>query len=791
MKQRHAGLRLIAIVALFTAVWAPALPAARADDGPPPPAVPTPDPAPVDPAESAPEQPALGYTVPRPTGCVSGEYNLSNLVHQPIPDLSTITSTIHVNGAYPYLWDVKLTTYITHTFNSDLDIDLISPVGTDIVLSSKNGGIFDDVFYGTLWEDQAARSFLGGPVTDYTFSNFSAIELGPQEPFGALRGQDPNGDWKLVIRDHRALDVGGLWQWSLKLIGLLHAPDYSSTDLISHTGPNAIPAGGFVDVSFNVPAEQDPLSAITVSTVITHASPGGLNIFLVPPSGYTLTVSSGNGLTNTNAFAGTTWDDKAGQTNAPGPVTLNAMAPNVPESPLSPEEALSAVLGDHAGGIWKLRVEDTVTNSVAGTLGRVTLGVHTAGCNPNLIAGIKTGPGYPRLAQSATITFAADNASITATNLSLTANLDPSLHFQSLSGPWTCATPPVNSAGPTLHCTLPSLAHFSTQALVVTVTTPALMPALGVPVTLTLGVAQETNPADNTRSAKLLLYAHSYNHNPWDFQTDGGGAIGNGGQRAFSNFGKLRLAVRDNSNLLGDSQFTDFGLAPDATGQRWTTTAPQALNGIQVVRSVFAPANQNWLRYVDTFHNISSQPRYVYLSWGGGLGSFSQTYPAATSSGDLVLDNNDIWAVTKSHAPGTPSDSPVVGFAFRSATDTSYLKHAIFNDPNIQASWPVTGNYQLGHLFFFSLPPGASQTLAFFLYRGLAEGVPGPQDCGYYGGCVTPATGAEVTAAHATLADLSAHPPLCDLPPAVRGSLLNWPGLALTCHDAFLPVGFR
>ena len=106
-------------------------------------------------------------------------------------------------------------------------------------------------------------------------------------------------------------------------------------------------------------------------------------------------------------------------------------------------------------------------------------------------------------------------------------------------------------------------------------------------------------------------------------------------------------------------------------------------------------------------------------------------------------------------------------------------------------TWPLTGQALLGHLFTFSLAPGATRSLAYFLYRGLPEGKPSPQDCAYYGGCFTPATGAQVSEAHATLSNLAADPPFCDLTPAVSASLVNWPNLALNCHDNFLPVLMR
>ena len=783
MKLILRGLHFVApalvAVALLLGGWGPAspasaaaaLPAARADDGQPP-------------DTEMPLGFLDGINPPQPSGCVGGSgISQSNFTHQLIHDYETITSTIHLNATpYTYLWDVKVTTQITHSWSGDLDIHLISPAGTDVVLSQRNGGSFDNVFSVALFEDQAGReNYNGLPITDFVFSDYSAGKFNPQEPLGVLRGENPNGDWKLVVHDGAGGNDGGLYMWSLTVSALKHAPDFGST-FIASQGPATLSDGGRVTETINVPGYVDPISAITVTTAITHARPGDLNIFLISPLGVTLTLSSGNGLTYTNAFAGTTWDDAAGKTNPPGPVTLNTFASNVPESPLAPEEGLSELLGTQAGGPWKIVVVDTPGNG-GGTLAKATLGVHTAGCNPNLAAFITAGPGYPRLGQSATLTLTASNSSVTATNVTLTANLDPQLRFQALSGPWNCNHPPVNAAGPTLNCTTPSVGHNASVKLLVTVTAPSLL--IAAPVTLTVGLVSgfDTDPANNTRVTPLPLFAHSANNQPWDFQSNDSGGISNGGQGAFSSFGQLRVSI-DNVTPI---YLTSFGMAPDSDGQHWTTTIPLSLNGLQIERSVWAPANQNWLRYVDTYHNSSNVPHSVVVLWGGYLGSSGATDLAASSSGDLALTKIDEWGVTKYDPLGVDSSTPPVGFLFRSPTDSSYNGPVVYSAANLTTPWPPSGQNSLAHSFFVSVPPGATKRLAFFLYRGLAEGKPGPQDCTYYGGCVTPATGSQVSLAVTTMTSLAANPPLCDLSPAVRASLLNWPGLG-ACHDDFLPV---
>ena len=91
-------------------------------------------------------------------------------------------------------------------------------------------------------------------------------------------------------------------------------------------------------------------------------------------------------------------------------------------------------------------------------------------------------------------------------------------------------------------------------------------------------------------------------------------------------------------------------------------------------------------------------------------------------------------------------------------------------------------------MYKITLAPGATKRLAYFVYRGLAETDLGPADCNFYGGCVTPAAGSQVTLVHNALVALVANPPFCDLSAAVRNSIVNWPGIGGNCRSVFLPV---
>ena len=88
-----------------------------------------------------------------PVGCIPNSTNFNNATSTPIPSgPSTTTSTIDVSGVDSYLWDLDVSTFITHTFPADLDMTITSPTGTVVTLTSDNGGGNDDVFNGTVWD---------------------------------------------------------------------------------------------------------------------------------------------------------------------------------------------------------------------------------------------------------------------------------------------------------------------------------------------------------------------------------------------------------------------------------------------------------------------------------------------------------------------------------------------------------------------------------------------------------------------------------------------------------------
>lgn len=326
-------------------------------------------------------QPAWGEA-PLVQGCAGTTTAFSNTTSVPISDTGTpvITSTITVSGIDTWLWDLDVQTFITHSFSGDLDITLTSPQGTIITLTTDNGAGNDNVFNGTLWDDQAhpagqvPYTTHNGLVTDHAYQNgVTATPLVPEEPLGGVWGQNPNGVWTLTISDDWTGNGGSLNSWSL----FITTP---RPELVI-TGPNTlvwnqtdtpIADNGLTTSTLLVSGVARRILMISVCAAIIHTDNSNLDITLTSPVGTVVTLTTDNGEANNWRF-GTWWTDDAnplGQVpyeSNDGMTTDHAYADDVAVGFLTPEEALSAFIGEDPNGTWTLTMSDDTAGDT-GTL---------------------------------------------------------------------------------------------------------------------------------------------------------------------------------------------------------------------------------------------------------------------------------------------------------------------------------------------------------------------------------------------------------------------------------------
>ena len=184
---------------------------------------------------------------------------------------SGMTSTIIVSGQPTPVQSSKISVQvnISHTFDADLKIFLISPGGDILTLAASNGS-FGHNFTNTIFTDVASINISAG----------SAPFTGLFKPLGSLVSQCtltptvstlggigsgtiiPNGNWALVVFDGSAVDIGTLNSWNISFTGPEsyttfaqnnYIPKYTSGSLVA----SAIyqdPVNGNIAIGTSTPA---------------------------------------------------------------------------------------------------------------------------------------------------------------------------------------------------------------------------------------------------------------------------------------------------------------------------------------------------------------------------------------------------------------------------------------------------------------------------------------------------------------------------------------------------------
>jgi subtilisin-like proprotein convertase family protein len=116
-------------------------------------------------------------------------------VPQLINDNSTTSSQL-IHPEAMTIAEARVAVDITHTYIGDLELDLVSPSGTHVLLHNRSGGSAHDIV-GTYGDD-----------------------LIPAEPLSAYNGEPATGGaWQLDVTDNASYDTGTLNSWSLIICG--------------------------------------------------------------------------------------------------------------------------------------------------------------------------------------------------------------------------------------------------------------------------------------------------------------------------------------------------------------------------------------------------------------------------------------------------------------------------------------------------------------------------------------------------------------------------------------------
>ncbi len=143
------------------------------------------------------------------------------------PNAATVTESIINIPDNKVIADINVTINLFHTWDGDLEIKLVGPDNTEVMLSDQNG-FSGSNYTGTVFDDDASVNISSGsaPFTG------SFIPDGDLNDFNGLSSA---GDWTLVITDLFNVDGGSLLDWTIQICadaGLSIGDNLVNTDLI-------------------------------------------------------------------------------------------------------------------------------------------------------------------------------------------------------------------------------------------------------------------------------------------------------------------------------------------------------------------------------------------------------------------------------------------------------------------------------------------------------------------------------------------------------------------------------
>jgi subtilisin-like proprotein convertase family protein len=142
----------------------------------------------------------------------------SSDVPRAIPDSASMVSTLTIGGSGGRAKGVRVRIgHITHTYDGDLTLTLVSPDGRAVKLVGAKGGNGQD-FVDTVFDDSAAS-----PIRTTTPAPFTGT-FRPAQPLSAMDGAPLAGDWQLKITDGSFGNIGSIDAWGVDIAPAVCAP---------------------------------------------------------------------------------------------------------------------------------------------------------------------------------------------------------------------------------------------------------------------------------------------------------------------------------------------------------------------------------------------------------------------------------------------------------------------------------------------------------------------------------------------------------------------------------------
>ncbi|NUO20422.1 T9SS type A sorting domain-containing protein [bacterium] len=162
----------------------------------------------------------------------------------PIADVTVNSFTINVPIEYQ-ITDLNVSIDAVHTFDGDVEIRLMSPLGTEIILSDNRGGGGDN-WTCTEFDDEAANAVASGSAP------FTGSWI-PDNALSAFDGQNAVGNWTITFDDQ----VGGDFGY---VIGVCLKFEYDEILPVAFGSFDAVAGNGLVTLNWNTLSESNVAS---------------------------------------------------------------------------------------------------------------------------------------------------------------------------------------------------------------------------------------------------------------------------------------------------------------------------------------------------------------------------------------------------------------------------------------------------------------------------------------------------------------------------------------------------
>lgn len=186
---------------------------------------------------------AIGYTVT--TTCNTYTNSTAGAIPDNNPNYTVRQINVPTTGLVS---DVNVAVNLTHTWLSDINIALVSPLGPQINIFNRgcdNSGLSDNI--NATFDDQGVAATCTATLTG---------NILPTDALSVFNGQNPQGNWLIGVRDLGAQDTGSLQSVSITIcsqVATLSTENFGLADFKIYPNPN----NGAFNVQFSSDSSND------------------------------------------------------------------------------------------------------------------------------------------------------------------------------------------------------------------------------------------------------------------------------------------------------------------------------------------------------------------------------------------------------------------------------------------------------------------------------------------------------------------------------------------------------